>query len=142
MEETLSANQNRVKWTNLARACEKYHLSDRAGAAVASSVLQDVGMIDEANNSFVIDRSKLRRERERCRKEIQQKEVENFKFIDGLYLDGRKDATLVMTKAPTGKCCLTTALEEHFVLVGEPGQYYLTHLSPPNGKGRVLAQEV
>ena len=85
MEETLSSNQNRVKWTNLARGGERYHFPDCAGAAVASSVLQDVEVIE--NNSFVIDQSKFRRERQRCRKEIQQK-VENFKLIDVLHVDG------------------------------------------------------
>ena len=142
IEDAQSANQNRVKWTNLARACERYNLSNHAGAAVATCALQDIGMIDQENNTFVIDRSKLRRERERCRKEIQEKEMENFKLINGLYFDGRKDATQMMAKAPTGKCFITTELEEHYVLVGEPGGYYLTHLSPPNGKGRVLAKEI
>ena len=47
----------------------------------------------------------------------------------------------MMAKAPTGKSFITTELEEH-VLVGEPGGYYLTHLSPPNGKGCVLAKEI
>ena len=59
MEDAQSANQNRVKWTNLARACKRYNLSDRAGAAVATCALQDIGMIDQENNTFVIDRSKL-----------------------------------------------------------------------------------
>ena len=142
MEDAQSANQNRVTWTNLARACKRYNLLDRAGAAVATCALQDIGMIDQENNTFVIDLSKLRREREQCRKEIQEKEMENFKLINGLYFDGRKDATLMMAKAPTGKSFITTELEEHYVLVGEPGGYYLTHLSPPNGKGRVLAKEI
>ena len=88
MEDAQSANQNRVKWTNLARACERYNLSDHAGAAVATCALQDIGMIDQENNTFVIDRSKLQRERERCRKEIQEKEMENFKLVNGLYYDG------------------------------------------------------
>ena len=33
-------------------------------------------------------------------------------------------------------------LEEHYTLVGEPGTYYLTHLSPENGTGRTIAEEV
>ena len=31
-------------------------------------------------------------------------------------------------------------LEEHYTLVGEPGTYYLTHLSPENGTGRTIAE--
>ena len=38
--------------------------------------------------------------------------------------------------------CRSTQLEEHYVLVGEPGTYYFTHLSPIDGKSRTLAQEI
>ena len=41
----------------------------------------------------IIDPSKLKRERERCREEIRQEEASNFKFVFGLYFDGRKYAT-------------------------------------------------
>ena len=33
-----------------------------------------------------------------------------------------------------------TIVEEHYVVVGEPGEFYLTHVSPLNGKGRSIAQ--
>jgi len=126
-QEIEPSNQNRLKWTNLAKVCERYNLSDRAGAAVATCDLQNIGMIDKENFSVVIDRSKLRRERKRYRKETQ--ETEHFKYVNGLYFDGRKDATLAMVKAPNGKFYMSTKLEEHFVLMEEPGEYYLTHLS-------------
>ena len=129
--------QNRRRWTNLARMCERYQLSDRAGAAIATSTLQDMGIVTNEDKSLVIDPSKLRRERERCRKEIS-----NFKYVSGLYFDGRKDATQVMLEGPNKKMYRSTQLEEHYVLIGEPGTYYLTHLSPTDGKGRTLAQEI
>ena len=53
--------QNRKKWPNLARICERYQLSDRAAAAVANSVLVDVGLVTEDDKTRIIDRSKLRR---------------------------------------------------------------------------------
>ena len=134
--------QNRQRWTNLARMCERYQLSDRAGAAIATSTLQDMGMITENDKLLIIDPSKLRRERERCREEIRQKESFNFKFVTGLYFDGRKDATQTMKEGPNGKMYRSIELEEHYVLVGEPGTYYLTHLSPADGKGRTLAHEI
>ena len=120
--------------------CERYQLSDRAGAAIATSTLQHMGIVTNEDKSLVIDPSKLRRERQRCRKEICQ-EVSNFKYVSGLYFDGRKDATQVMLKGPNGKMYRSTQLEEHYVLIGEPGTYYLTHLSPTDGKGRTLAQK-
>ena len=61
----LVSSQNRRKWLNVARMCEWYQLSDRAAAAVASSVLVDVGITDD-DKTCVIDHSKLQRKRERC----------------------------------------------------------------------------
>ena len=95
--------QNRRRWTNLARMCERYQLSDRVGAAIATSTLQYMEIVTNEDKSLVIDPSKLRRERERCRKEICQEEVSNFKYVSGLYFDGRKDATQVMLEGPNGK---------------------------------------
>ena len=43
---TYSSNQSEQNsncWPNLSRMCERYQLSDRAGAAITSSVLQDLG---------------------------------------------------------------------------------------------------
>ena len=82
--------QNRKKLPNLARICERYQLSDRA---VANSVLVDVGLVTEDDKTRIIDRSKLRRERERCRNEIRSEEQQNFGLVNAVYLDGRKDAT-------------------------------------------------
>ena len=62
--------QNRRSWENLARMCDRYQLSDRAGAAVGTSVLQDLGLVTNDDRSLVIDHQKLRRERKRCREEI------------------------------------------------------------------------
>ena len=100
----------------------RYQLSDRAGAAIATSTLQDMGIVTNEDKSLVIDPSKLRRERERCRKKICQ-EVFNFKYVSGLYFDGRKDATQVMLEGPNKKMYRSTQLEEHYVLIGELGTY-------------------
>ena len=59
-----------------------------------------------------------------------------------MYFYGRKDATQIIKEVPNGKMCRSTQFEEHYVLVGEPGTYYLTHLSLIDGKGCTLAQEI
>ena len=133
--------QNRRSWENLARMCDRYQLSDRAGAAVGTSVLQDLGLVTNDDRSLVIDHQKLRRERERCREEIRKKEQENFNFVGGLYLDGRKDGTQTILKGPNEKHYRSVQLEEHYTLVGEPGTYYLTHLTTENGTGRAIAEK-
>ena len=88
-------NQNRMIWSNLARMSERYQISDRAAAAIANSVMQDLDLITDNDMTYVTDRSKLRRERERCRAEIRKNEQENFKLVNTIYFDGRKDATQV-----------------------------------------------
>ena len=63
---------------NLVRACDRYEVSDRAGAAIVSAVLKDFGIIAENDMTFVVDKSKLRRERNRHREAIRQKELESY----------------------------------------------------------------
>jgi len=51
--------QNRMEWPNLVMMSERYQLSDRASAAVATATVKDAGLITD----YVIDKNKLRRER-------------------------------------------------------------------------------
>ena len=106
--------QNRKKWPNLARICERYQLSDRA---VANSVLVDVGLVTEDDKTRIIDRSKLRRERERCRNEIRSEEQQNLGLVNAMYLDGRKDATQIVAQGPNEKHYRSVQLEEHYTLL-------------------------
>ena len=60
----------------------------------------DVGIITEDDKTCVTDSSKLRREREKCRQEIQKEEQQNFRFANAIYFDGRKDATRMVVQGP------------------------------------------
>ena len=135
-------NQNRMIWSNLARMSERFQISDRAAAAISNSVMQDLGLITDDDKTYVIDRSKLRRERERCRPEIRKKEQENFKLVNAIYFDGRKDATQVTMQGPNDKFYRSVQLEDHYTMVGQPGEYYLSHFSTEDGKGRTIAQKI
>ena len=78
----------------------------------------------------------------RKRNHIRQEEL-FFKEVDGIYIDGRKDATLTLKQDElSGRYHQSTELIEHYVIVGQPGEFYLTHLSPSNGKGQSIAEEV
>jgi len=132
--------QNRIEWPNLAMMSERYQLSDRASAAVANASLKDPGLITDLDKTYVIGKSKLRREK--YRNIISEEEAIFYKFIDGIYIDGRKDATLLTEHdAQTGKYH-KTELQEHIVVVGEPGACYLTHVFPQDGRGITVANEV
>ena len=49
-----------------------------------------------------------------------------FSCINGIYIDGRKNATQVVIKGY--KYDRKTVIGEHYVVVGEPGEFYLTHV--------------
>lgn len=110
----------------LAEILDRYAISDRAGAAIASAVLQDYGLVSDRSSENVIDRHKIRRARQKNRNNLQT--VSNSIFIRGLYFDGRKDKTL--TYSENRKRMVT---EEHVVLIEEPDSKYIGHISPKSG---------
>lgn len=89
--------------------------------------------------SYVIDRSKVRRERQKIRSELQQ----SCSLVEplGIYVDGRKDRTLVNIKKDTS-FHLTSATEEHVVLLSEPGSSYLGHVTPISGTSENITRSI
>ena len=66
--------QNRVTLAaELAIVCERYEASDRAGAAIASATLKAFGIVPEEDKRYVVDRSKLRRERQKTVKKLEKR---------------------------------------------------------------------
>ena len=135
-----NSQQNKISLKNLTMMCKRYHNSDRTAAAIGSATLKDFGIVTDYDASLVIDRSKLRRERQKYRNEIRKAEEGLFEIVDGMYIDGRKDATLVMTESD-GKMYMQTDLE-HYVIVGEPGEFYLSHVTLETVTGLYIAQSI
>ena len=73
-------------------------MSDRAGAAIASATLKAFGIVTEEDKRYVVDRSKLPRERQKYREEIRSQEQELFELINSIFVDGTKDATMTMVE--------------------------------------------
>ena len=67
-------SQNRKSLGAIAEACDRYHISDKAGAAFTSAVLIDFVMIMPNKTQSVIDKNKLRRERAKLRNETKKNE--------------------------------------------------------------------
>ena len=61
-KQKLESVQNREHYFYLSQCCDRYNIFDRAGAALATSVLIVYGVIEPSDTKLVIDRSKLRRE--------------------------------------------------------------------------------
>ena len=68
-------------------------------------------------------RNKIRRERAKLWTEAQEKEIIQFEKVTGIGFDGKQDATLQNCKI-NGKYHISTELEEHYVITGEPGKYH------------------
>ena len=130
--------QNRMSLPTLAMTCERFHVSDRVGAAIASAVLVDYGIITADRRQNVIDKNKLRAEIGKLRKKTKEEEKLQFKQVNGIGFDGRKDATLTV-KEINHKYYKSTVLEDHYVVTGEPNDFYLDHFTPATGKGIDIA---
>lgn len=133
------ATQMRSSLSNLARECDRHGVSDRCAAALATAVLQDVGLVKGNDCSMVIDRSKVRRERKRKRKELQSTSLKKRLF--GIYFDGRKDKTRTQVKRGK-KSYPKIVLEEHICLVQEPNSEYLGHVTPDNGTSKSIHEAI
>ncbi len=133
--------QNRLRLPSLARISDRYGVSDRAAAALASSVLEDVGLIQSKDKSMVVDRSKLRRERNRTRDQMVKQSQSHVTSLRGLYFDGRKDQTLVITK-DGHKFHRKIITEEHISLIQQPESKYIGHISPKGGSAASIAASI
>ena len=89
-------------------------MSDRAGAAIALATLEAFGIVTEEDKRYVVDRSKLQRERQKYREEIRN-EKELFELVDSIFVDGRKDATMTMVEVMENYDCQTVN-EKHYLL--------------------------
>ena len=130
----------------LAEICDRYGISDRAGANIANAVLRDYGILQD-NPCYVIALCKLRRERQRRGKlaGVINSRFNQAKPIGGVYYDGRDDKSLVGVDIEiSGTIVHKTILqkETHDTIIAEPGHRYLDHFSPSTGKASDKAKEI
>ncbi|GBL77421.1 hypothetical protein AVEN_41822-1 [Araneus ventricosus] len=82
---------------------DMFGISDRTVAAIALSILHDVGLITSNNSDLVVDKNKLRREKANVRKDLKFQALSGAQALPlkGLYFDGRKDSSLIEEKVDT-----------------------------------------
>jgi hypothetical protein len=127
-----SSNQTRVKLEQFARSCDHTGVSDRSAARLASALLADIDKsVEYANEklNLVIDRNKVRRERQKSRQDIQSRQLSGNLQISGLFFDGRKDESKISFLGEDGKHHQQTQQEYHISLLKEPGSIYLGHIT-------------
>ena len=88
---------NTMSLRNLAKECDRWAVSNRAGAAIANAALIDAGFISPDDQKYVIDKSKLRRAINNYRKERQEEDIKNLGDKQGIayYFDGKKHCPCV-----------------------------------------------
>ncbi|GBM13587.1 hypothetical protein AVEN_123998-1 [Araneus ventricosus] len=120
------------------RTLDQFGISDRAGAAIVSVALQDVGIISESNVLNVVDRNKIRRGRTDARTTLLSQVIKDYGHDQfDLYLDGRKDRTLSMEDNRR-----KVIIEEHISLVKEPGSEYIGHVSINFGRAQIIGNDI
>ncbi|KAK4880644.1 hypothetical protein RN001_008790 [Aquatica leii] len=136
------SSQMQRKLTNTALVTQKFGVSLQAMAAIASSVLHDVGLVSESDTSLVIDKNKIGRERHRTMQELQKQssDIDNDHLI-GLYFDERRDKTL-SRESVNNKYYQRTIVEEHYSLVKEPVSRYIGHVTPASGSSLAIAESI
>ena len=88
-----SKGGSRTILSSVAQVCDRAGVSDRTVALLASSLLFDMGQNKNDQNS-VIDRHKIRRERAKVRKDLQNSVEAELDCPFAIYFDGRIDKTL------------------------------------------------
>ena len=157
-DENESTNSyNTISLRNFSRECDRYCVSDRAGAKIGNGLLKDLGLVKKGDTDRLICPSKLRRERAKWGAKLDE-EARSVKLPGGLYTDGKRVPTLVRQTTETrvrvpggrGKAAYRTVIstsnklvvEDHYPVLAEPGGKYVTHMTPEDGTGLALAKEI
>ncbi|GBM73276.1 hypothetical protein AVEN_158151-1 [Araneus ventricosus] len=120
------------------RTMDRFGTSDRAGPAIVSAALQDVGIISESNVLNVVDRNKIRRGRTKTRTTLLSQVIKDYDHDQfGLYFDGRKERTLSLEDNRR-----KVKIEEHISLVKEPGPDYIGHMSVNFGSAQIIGNNI
>ncbi|GBM56842.1 hypothetical protein AVEN_90189-1, partial [Araneus ventricosus] len=120
------------------RTLDRFGISDRAGAAIVSSALQDVGIISENNALNVVGRNKTWRGRTKATTTLLSQVIKDYDHGQfGLYFDGRKDRTLSIEDNRR-----KVIIEEHIRLVKEPGSEYIGHVSVNFGRAKIIGNNI
>ena len=85
-----SSKKNLIKLPTLASVCNRYGVSNYAGAAIASATLVNYAIITKVDKSKIIGPQKLGDEKRRYRKERREAELGNLKELTSLKFDGKK----------------------------------------------------
>ena len=140
-----SSFQNRLSLQFFVGELDRYEISDRAGAALATALMKDLDMIDTGNTKYVTDKNKIRRERQILRNSLKfQHKCDNTNLIKCIGFDGKKDKNTKVLMHNDQCKKYEEITEEHIVFTNESSKTYITHscLSDGEGTGHNIAKEL
>lgn len=118
-----------VKPPNFFPSCavmaDRYGVSNTAAAAICSATLKD------ANIDKVVDRSKIMRDRKTMR--LSSQASADMQSLTALYFDGKRTDTLFHEQNSR-----KSVKQEHIVLVGQPDNKYIGHITPETGSAQAV----
>ncbi|XP_049308618.1 uncharacterized protein LOC125777569, partial [Bactrocera dorsalis] len=115
---TSSQYTERYDCFNFALVCDRFGVPDRVASALGTALLQDFKIKDKHGKSLNMDKSKVRREKEKCRQEVLRKRLDDTNLL-AFSFDGRKDDTLTIDKIDE-KYHTRMVKEPHLVILREP----------------------
>lgn len=115
---------------NFAMMCDRLGVSDRKASALATSLLEDIGVKDDRGNPVIMDKSKVRREKAKCRQKVLLNQYDTSKLI-AFSFDGRKNDSLTMEKIDN-KFHPRMVKEPHIVVLKEPHSQLLGYIKVEN----------
>jgi hypothetical protein len=139
----------RPRLSNLALACDRTGVSDRAAALISSSILQNYGIIPPLPGSRtskdvelenVIDRNKIRRARSKSRKHEAECSLQ-INDIESIYFDGRRDETIINEKRGDTNH-RKNIMKEHISIISEPGNEFLCHIGVERGTSQCIIRAI
>lgn len=134
-----TTNRNTLSLPTVGKICDRYGISSRSAAAIASAVLTDIGFVASDDLSLVVDKNKIRRARSKARVET-SKDVSNI-IVKSIYFDGRKDKTLVNQKIGDRYHRKEISVE-HVSILAEPGSIYLGHVTPDRSTAKGIVASI
>lgn len=117
-QSTSSHYTSRYDAFNFALVVDRFGIPNRVASAMATALCQDLGIKDDHDAPLIMDKSKVEREKQKCRREVLRKRLDDTNLL-AFSFDGRKDDTL--TRAKIGEHYHTKMVKEpHLVILREP----------------------
>lgn len=111
--------------SGFAMECDRYGVSDRVAAALASSLLKDLNITDDTGKSIVIDKNKVRRDRQHNRQLLLKSNSLESGYIKSFSFDSKKDRTLTQIRTDDKVLHPRMVNETHITILKQPNSVFL-----------------